>query len=205
MRLFLFSTVLTVILLFIFAELITPAVTRTVTVHHLPVHKILYLERDISDKEMSMALKATMEWNEVTNGEVTFDIKRLPQDNIDLTNAIIIIHVTPDFPDILLLDRVDKNTTLGYCSSDTGITYIALVTDRFNNDEYTPILLHELGHALGLEHLKTIDGIGTLMYPSFDEGSNHITKTDLEQFCRLYNCDVTKFHESKNHGFPEFP
>jgi predicted Zn-dependent protease len=58
--------------------------------------------------------------------------------------------------------------------------------------------MHEMGHALGLQHPDTEDhpeiGLGSLMHSTIDEGSNHITDLDLKQLCQLYHCDASKFH-----------
>ena len=47
--------------------------------------------------------------------------------------------------------------------------------------------------------LKTIqetksDGLNTLMYPSIDRGSFVITNKDIENFCKLYGCNVSKLN-----------
>jgi predicted Zn-dependent protease len=112
-------------------------------------------------------------------------------------DAIVIFNVTPDFPDIIILDSIKNYSTLGYYNS-RGLDYIALVDARISEANYNAVVMHELGHALGLEHPDLDDhpeiGIGTLMYSMIDAGSNHITKDDLKQFCKLYHCDSSKFH-----------
>jgi hypothetical protein len=194
--LFIFTLAFTIGLLFVFAEVATPIVQRTHAEHKLPIHKTLYLERGIYDDQMFHILAAAMEWNQATNGQVVFDIKRLPA-KINPIDAIIVFNVTPDYPDIILLDSVKNYSTLGYYNN-RGLDYIALVDERITNSNYNAVVMHELGHALGLDHPDTDDhpeiGIGTLMYSVVDAGSNHITNDDLKQLCKLYNCDSSKFH-----------
>lgn len=181
-----------------FAEFAAPIASRRQVPHTLPVHKTLYLERGISDEEMLHILQAAMEWHVVTNGQVTFDIRRLPSTSLIPSETIIVFNVSPDYPDIILLDAVKHHNTLGYFNNDRGLDYIALVDQRITESDFNAVVMHELGHALGLEHPDSEGhperGIGTLMYSTIDAGSNHITKSDLKQFCKLYHCDSSKFH-----------
>lgn len=194
MRLLIWPLVLTLFLLVGIIAVISPFTERHQVKRTLPIHKTLYLERGIYDEEMFHIIAAAIEWNEVTDGQVIFDVKRLPQRNIDMSNSIIFIDVNPDYPEIILLDAINNNTTLGYFDSGNGFPFILLVDERISDGIYNAVIMHELGHALGLEHIKGSEGIGTLMYPITDVSANHITKTDLYYFCKLYNCDSSKFH-----------
>jgi len=197
MRIFVWSLALTIVLLFVFAEIATPIVQKPHIEHKLPIHKTLYLERGIYDEEMYHIMAAAMEWNRATNGQVVIDIKRLPSQDIRAADAIIMFNVTPDFPDIIILDNIKHFTTLGYYN-ERGLNYIALVDERISNGSFDAVVMHELGHALGLQHPDSEDhpeiGIGNLMYSIVDIGGNHITDDDLKQFCTIYHCDSSKFH-----------
>ena len=198
MRLLLYPLFLTIALLAVFVKITSPFIEQKQIFHTLPVHKTLYLERGIYQDQLYHVIAATMEWNQATDGDVVFDIKMLPQPNIVPQDAIIIMNVTPDFPEIILLDNINEYSTLGFFNNSTGLAYIALVDERISRQDYDAVVMHELGHALGLEHVKSIDGIGTLMFPSINFASNHITMTDLKQFCRLYHCDASKYHAILN-------
>lgn len=209
MRQFVWSLVFAIGLLFLFAQVAMPILQRPQTVYRLPVHKTLYIARNIPDDEMVYILEAALEWNTVTNGEITFDLRRMPTKNMEPGNAIVILNVTPDYPDIIISDNLNKSMTLGLHNTRMGLDYIVLVPARLEKEHTAEVILHELGHALGLKHIEGIDGIGTLMYPSIDEGCNHITDTDLAYLCELYHCDSSKFHElpeiQQNVSFPFFP
>jgi hypothetical protein len=179
--------------LLIFISIASPLIRQHKT-YNLPVHKTLYLDRRIYDDQFLHIMSAALEWNTATNGQVVFDIKRLPQNNIDSASSVLIMNATPDSPDVILLDQHNFYSTLALTNPNYTINYIALVDERINDKYYDAAVMHELGHALGLEHLKGDENIGTLMYPMVDLGSVHITDTDLLYFCKLYNCDSSKFH-----------
>jgi hypothetical protein len=182
-------TLISLLVLFLVAVEIYPEPK----VHPDHVHHTIYLERNFDDFEQEAILKASLEWSSTTNNIVQFDIVQLPtREKINLTNAIIVTKVSPDFPTVILLDTTNDGTTLGYFDRNSLIPHIALITDRIKDKDYAPVVLHEIGHALGLDHNEGIDGIGTLMFPSIDVGSNHITLKDGEKFCKLYHCDPMK-------------
>lgn len=154
------------------------------------IHKTLYLDRYFDNQEITMISAASLEWSQATNHIVEFDIVVMPTDeNFDIINGIIITKVSLDCPDIIFVDLMSHNTTLGLYQDDP-IPNIELVSDRLSHYDYKSIVLHELGHALGLKHNKDLDGIDTLMFPTIDLGADHITKTDLENFCKLYHCNA---------------
>lgn len=198
MRLLIWPLILSILLVFGFVEVAAPIVRHNDHVHTLPVHKTLYLQRDMYDDQMYAVLAAAMEWYDVTNGDVVFDIKVLPQQNINSKEAIIVMSVTPDNPEIIITDSGNHNTTLGLYNTNSGLPAIEFVDERISSDDYAAVAMHEMGHALGLEHPDSEDdpmnGIGSLMFSSILFGSDHITDLDLKRFCRLYHCDWKKYH-----------
>lgn len=158
------------------------------------VHKTLYVERNFNEEEVAIITKAAISWTESTHHIAEIDVVTLPtKEKIDLVNGIIMLKENADYPEIIILDGFNGDSTVGYCNRRASIPYIAIVSDRIEDpDEYQAVVMHEVGHALGLEHQTGIEGMDTLMYPSVNIGSYTITKKDLKQFCSLYHCDVTK-------------
>jgi Matrixin len=193
MRLFLYPLLLSIAILMVFAKISTPILAPQST-SSLPIHRTLYLERGIFEDQIYHVVEAAMEWNEVTNGDVVLDVKMLPQPDLTPSDAIIVMNVTPDYPESILLDNMNHYSTLAFYNNEVGLSYIAFIYERITDNDYNTVIMHEIGHALGLEHIKGIDGIGTLMYPNIELGSDHITMDDLKQFCQLYHCDASKYH-----------
>lgn len=157
------------------------------------VHTTLYLGHDFSPEEQEIILEAALEWSQATNHIVEYDVVVLPTKNtIDVTKSVVFVKESPDHPEIMLMDFASKTKTLGLFNGRSQVPYIALVTERLDDENYKEVVLHELGHSLGLEHIKGTDGIGTLMYPYTDLGADFITETDLKKFCELYHCDASK-------------
>lgn len=167
-------------------------------------HITLYIDRNFTEVEVDIIVGAALEWSKTTHHAVEYNIILLPtKDKIELKNSVFITKRSEDDPRIILMDLIGDTQTLGIFEK-RGVKYIALVTARLNEDNYKSVVLHELGHSLGLKHLDGNANINTLMYPYMSiimedgtiipAGSDHITKKDLAQFCKLYRCDpsVTK-------------
>jgi hypothetical protein len=158
----------------------------------------LFIDRDFTNEEQEYITSAALQWSEASDHIIEYNVIRLPaEEKIDPENSIVISKVSPDYPQILLLDHSSHMRTLGYFNGHGEINSIYLVSDRLSDEYYEEVVLHELGHSLGLEHDSSEDGINTLMYPMIDLGSNHITKHDMKQFCYIYDCNVEKLTNYK--------
>lgn len=200
MRLLVWPLILSLLLILGFVEIATPILHRNGSgfEHTLPVHKTLYVQRTMYDDQVLHLIEAAEEWHDATNGDVTFDIKMMPQQDIKWGDGIIVMNVTPDYPEIIMLDIGNRHTTLGLYNTHEGLPTIELVDERIDAEHESAVMLHEMGHSLGLEHPDDaehpIRGMGSLMFSSIVYGNEHITDFDLKQFCRLYHCDWKHYH-----------
>lgn len=158
------------------------------------VSKTLFVDNHFSDKEFQMIKEAAQEWTLKTHHIVDFRVEHLPSKKVlKASKDLLVLPVTSNFPDIILCDDYyHYSNTVGFFNDSGPLHFIEIVTDRVREDIFKTVVLHELGHSLGLEHDQTDDGIGSLMFPAIDMGSDHITEEDLLQFCSLYKCDVEK-------------
>lgn len=179
-------------LLLVWCNYSAPIVSPHKIGHPTRIHKILYIDPNFSDEEVVYIRWAADDWEKVTKGIVSFEILMMPQKIIDGTKGIIIYKVNNYHPDIILLDRTSHNETFGFYNQNHQLPNIELVANRLNRKNWKQTILHELGHAIGLEHIEGEEGIGTLMYSSIENGSSNITKTDLEYFCKIYRCKASK-------------
>lgn len=158
------------------------------------IHKILYVDPNFTDEEYVYISMAASEWTKETNCIAKFDVMKLPQKNINWMKSIFIVKVNEYNPNIIMLDKTNRNKTLGFFDNSHPINNVLIVESRTNSKNFKSTILHELGHVLGLQHNKGIEGMGTLMYPYDEFGGSAITDTDLNQFCRIYHCDVSSLH-----------
>lgn len=194
MRVWYWCSLVVMILLFGINILAAPAFDRPAP-KHLPVHKTLYVDRNLSEDQLDMVVSAAWEWHAATNGGVILDVMRMPTTTLQ-NDAVIVVVLSPDFPNIVYLDTADPNGIhLGYFYGTSGIPYIGIVPSRISEKDFKTVLLHEMGHALGLRHNEGIEGIGTLMYRDISIGADYVTDKDLKSFCKLYHCDAATLHD----------
>jgi hypothetical protein len=186
-RMFIWSILFSFIMLYGVALLMAPKLPN----YTLPIHKTLYVDRNMDDEELTHIIQASLEWYDATNGLVVFEMKRMPQAHIDPTDAIFVFNASPDYPNVLLLDTVNNQNTLGFFNDD-NLSFIGLVDQRIPDSMFKTVILHELSHALGVPHPVGIEGYNTLMSADIDHAADHITYADLISFCQLYHCDASK-------------
>lgn len=159
-----------------------------------PTHKILFIDNHFSDNEIEIIKESANEWSNKTHNIIKFDIEKMPsKKHLNLNNDVLIIPVTSNFPDIIITDKFyDCDCTLGFYNNKGPINFIEIATDRISDNNYKNVVLHEIGHSVGLTHNNNI---GTLMYPTVQFTADYITEDDLVEFCKLYKCDPKKLRD----------
>lgn len=181
-------------LLFTLAQFSRELVFRPLVVHTIGPFKVerhLYVDESFTNDEDQMIVSAAKEWERKTGGLVTFKIHLIINSGefITLKDSKAIAITKGHVADLFVYEVEEtQGHFLGLHTKRFSTELIILNVDRIDDAlALRATTLHEMGHALGLDHAWRKY---TLMYPSDDYGAYVITEHDLEQFCLLYFCEV---------------
>ena len=160
---------------------------------NLKINKTVYIDKRFSKIEINYIEEALNEWSEKSNNLLQFKVEY----NININEkeyiknkyqSIMIEKTHSSDTEIVFVEKLSETTLIGLCNTSTAPIDVMIIFDRLKNkEEYRSVVIHEIGHALGLKHS---DIRWTLMYPYIDSGSYHLTYYDMEQFCKIYSCNV---------------
>lgn len=164
-----------------------------------PIHKnkIIYLDvQSISTKDAILIFESTKHWEQKTKGLVKFSFKINPT-NKDLlfaneNEAVVIAAVSEEDWRVKDINLKKKRGVLAFFTTRYSLPAIIIIPERIENDEnyYRSVIIHELGHAIGLDHNNIKNSI---MYPyAGEDGPYFLTQDDMNQFCLKYFCDPNK-------------
>jgi len=162
------------------------------TVGPIKVERHFYVDEAFDMSENFLIASSIAEWEKKTGGILTFRVHYFTTAGEFLTikdrKAIAITKMSIYDPFVEEVEE-EQGKLLGLHTKNFSTEIIILNTERFSGDplEFRSTTMHEIGHALGLEHSAHKY---TLMYPSADYAALHITKKDLIQFCYLHLCKV---------------
>lgn len=138
-------------------------------------------EQQFSETQRNSIHRAVLEWETALDGFVTFELTEgKGNDNL--------IVIRPSYrAEIREADGFDAVTHFVPWERGGGIVMPIDVSDW----EFHAVMLHEMGHALGLDHDS---GRDTIMQPGLESGDvDYVTCRDIEQFCLHNDCEAEEF------------
>lgn len=136
------------------------------------------------EKSMSGMLK----WNISEYNEI--DILELGQWRNGIAYHVVVFDKTTSTTEMVRTWDLEHNkTVIGMCLSKRYYrSQIWLVSDRLYTSQWWRIVSsHEFGHAIGLPHIKDEDSVMSEYIKTTTSG---ITEYDLQEICKVYNCNI---------------
>jgi hypothetical protein len=163
-------------------------------------NQTLYIEDTFTQDEIAYIYAASLEWSKATDNRVKYNLVVLrPGIIVELGNSLVINKVSASNADVIVLDYLFnkdnppntsiKTLALGYYYDSKVLPSIILVSERLDDFNYKSVVMHELGHSLGLSHNEEKENIfNSIMFPSLEGQSNEITDVDVKQYCKIHHC-----------------
>lgn len=167
--------------------------------HGIHVHKYVHIDPQFGGIERRIIQESLEEWTRVTSGFISWTVKEWPEDyathatisepeenSTNCSKHLLIMRSLSDDAMIINIETTLGSGISGYAygsNEPCGVEYILLVTDKLDNHSYFRlVVLHELGHVLGLEHNEQMSVMSykNMIY------ANGITKYDLEQLIKIH-------------------
>ena len=164
---------------------------------------IFYVSTDFNEFEFKDIFLAIKGWNYFLNSHPNlkfgenieifsnFDYE-FHKNNCDNKNLNIIkiekyvidyYDVSSMFGNINLLGYTEPQQKIGDCK----LRNIFLIDYGFDSDlKLNNVVMHEIGHAIGLDHIKNNDSI---MSEFYSPNTTFFTQHDVEEYCKHYYCD----------------
>jgi hypothetical protein len=160
--------------------------------------QIVYIDPTFTLEEQAQIRLAGAEWTHATRGMVVFHF--LIDPNLD-TNAAYpalenrLIRLSIFSPFMQNEDRKAQALVLGatatYPTSPNFTIVVAWERLDTSMPKFQGVIIHELGHSLGLEHINQCPSImNSSVYWKYD----HLSRYDLKQFCDKDSCDVDQLN-----------
>jgi hypothetical protein len=149
--------------------------------------KTYYVSETFNIQEFTILQKGIKAWERASNGIVKIKLVRWVSTEPFNKKYYYrypkrtVWKISKEDKRVIELFHERKNEFSGLCSGN-----LILIVDEyaFNEKRLESIFVHEIGHSIGLKHIKK--EYTAIM--NSDLGNETITKWDLLQFCKFYNC-----------------
>ena len=145
----------------------------------------VYIDPGFNDEHKRMIHSALVEWEVATNQTVTFREVATQ----DYSRALItIFHSTRN-----RMAKEYGHDLIGRANYRGEDNILVEATDLSKRD-FVQTTLHEIGHAIGLDHDDdSSHRKQTVMMSHTDDSSDHLTCRDMYAFCETWGCDARQF------------
>ena len=131
----------------------------------------VWIDPSFTSDQQGEIRAAIAEWNRAAEGNVFLSETAVPEG----------AHVITIKPRYFTLNENKAGECVPYHSTID-------IHQELKADRTRRVALHELGHALGLDHSET----GTIMCEGLSCASKNLTCADLQQFCSIWKCDASE-------------
>lgn len=145
----------------------------------------VYIDAQFTSEERSAIVAAAEEWNTVLNGYRRYDVQEKP---FDMDYSVITKMFNTDQGLLVLRrtvadieDEPDLENALAWVPG-LGAPLVYVVADRIGTRDLKSIVLHEIGHTLGVDHIRIK---GTLMFPYYPFGRTCVDEVTVAAVATL--------------------
>lgn len=157
-----------------------------------------HVDTAFSPYGIELIRRACNKWEMYSNGLVKFELVQ-DLDDGDFNAFAAMVKTMPTIVAVSSMASVivefEANNQCPNCrtlgltvQSDTPLVF--LVVDRLGDArDFYEVILHELGHALGLRHVTDNDAVMFAQHQT--PGASCLHKADMEEFCRAQFCSLS--------------
>lgn len=162
------------------------------------IHFLIKVGEGFSEFQKMLIAAGMAEWKRALNPVISFDLEFVPliKDDIyfmsekeryqSFADDEIYIMIVP------AKESEDKPNRLAYFSSEYIVSFIGIINERLEDQDmvmYRSVIIHELGHAFGLDHSTSLGE--SVMTEFVNDSANCITEEDIERVCEMWCCDTS--------------